>query len=382
LRDQIAEFRSQFFQLDVESRKARFEKLHTDAEYFPVLKLQLSKLKSGLELTKEPVNELGEGASQLLRFLMNNHVEEPSQKPARRREFQALNTHRTSDWKRFVTELKQHAPAVAALDSRWLQQLSHPAKSRNKLVKIGSNGDSAEKSSSRSNWAVVLVVIFIVRLLITISRHSNEDYSSTSSYNPPSMNSYTPPDFSAEKLQEILDSIGDPGDAMDSPERAITTDETGAPDINADLSEVITAQLINLQEYEFLRLESHIFKIVKEGGEYFIVFDESRYLAEISIVTKLSVPHGSRLYKSRKFDLEQFEMVTQLIRELQGTVYVTYPGANGQRAHSVPEGVVFKPMRGDFPIMLPAMTTEGVNSDDWKQAYRYQVSPSGGPDDE
>ena len=116
--------------------------------------------------------------------------------------------------------------------------------------------------------------------------------------------------------------------------------------------------------------------------EYFIVFDESRYLAEISIVTKLSLPTASILYKSRKFDLEQFELVTKLIRELQGTVYVTYPGANGQRAHSVPEGVVFKPMRGDFPIMMPAMTTEGVNSDDWKQAYRYQVSPSKRPNDE
>lgn len=161
LRDDITEFRREFFQRDVSARISRFEKLHSDAEYFPVLKLQLAHLKCGLELDSQDVSVLGEHASRLAQFLIENHVAEPSQKAAKQREFLNSQTIERSDWKKYVAELNSKAPAVAALNQRWLQALSRPAKTRNKLTKTKPVETATASSLSRGGWAYALIGIFI-----------------------------------------------------------------------------------------------------------------------------------------------------------------------------------------------------------------------------
>ena len=371
LRDDLAEFRREYFQLDVSARVSRFEKLHSDAEYFPVLKLQLAHLKSGLELDSHNVPLLGQHASRLAQFLMENHVIEPSQKAAAQREFQNSQNFQRSDWKKIVAVLNSKAPDVAALNQRWLQALSRSTKTRNKLTKPKLLETST--TSSRGGWAYALIGLFIVRAVISFARYSSDETPNTPTYTPPTVN-YTPSEFSPENIQEILNSIDESDPILTSPEISQST--------AGETEEYLVTIFSSLKEYESRRLSSNLFKVVKERGELFIVFDERRYLSEIEIAAKLSQPTKSLLYKSRKADLEQFEAVSELIRRIQGAVYVTYPGANIDKYHPVPAGVVLKPMMGDRPILLPPSESDSLIDHNWLNAYRYRFSPGGETDDE
>ncbi len=374
LRDDITEFRREFFQRDVSARISRFEKLHSDAEYFPVLKLQLAHLKCGLELDSQDVSVLGEHASRLAQFLIENHVAEPSQKAAKQREFLNSQTIERSDWKKYVAELNSKAPAVAALNQRWLQALSRPAKTRNKLTKTKPVETATASSLSRGGWAYALIGIFIFRALITFVRYNRDDTPSRPSYTPPVVN-YTPPEFSPENIEEILNSLDD-----ETPPPPTFSKILSSP--AGETEEDLIARLSALKEYEYLRFKSYLFLVVKERGELFIVFDERRYFTEIEIAAKLSLPTKSLLYKSRKADLEEFQRVAGLIREIQNTVYVTYPGANINRYHPVPAGVVLKPMMGDQTVLFPYSESDSNLGSDWQPAYRYHFSPKGETDDE
>jgi len=362
LREDLAKFKIQFFDLTPAERRHRFDKLNRDVEYFPALRKHLERLKPILNFERETLEVLRPETRDLGSFLMELVEEEPAAVPFRKREFRYQAQFDPSDWKRLVNELKQRAPGLIDTEKQWLHSLTASTKQKNKLARLStSESESGSGEHSRNGWAIALVIIVVVRILSAIATSSRED--SSSNYRPPQVD-LPNHSMTSDQIQDILDSMSDSLPPPTVPDLEIESDSQEFQSLREELDA--------LPEYGVLRLDSLLFKITKEREKYFIVFEEARYLSDIATLSRIENPEQSFLFNQMQNDYQQFQLAARLVKEFQNDVYVTYEAAVPGQRHGIPSGTILKHLRGGSPIVSNPLGGNLPDDSRWRNAYRYR----------
>jgi hypothetical protein len=197
LRSEVECFAVEFWQLDGERRRQRWQELFATCASIPVLAARLRALEPGLKVGSAALaSDAATGA--LVEALRELFVLRPLPRAIRRQEFlQKLGADETRRMEKAARELR--GTPWAALDLELIEQLtswSYRAELRPKMrrqrEKAAAAAAAAERASSTSrssgagwSWAWVLVAVSVVRLCAGGFNH-------TPSYNSPS---YTVPTF-------------------------------------------------------------------------------------------------------------------------------------------------------------------------------------------
>ncbi|MBD3672435.1 MAG: hypothetical protein HUJ26_02815 [Planctomycetaceae bacterium] len=345
LREDLVRFREEFFDLNIEERKARYRKLYQDAEHFPVLNQLLSQLRPVLDHTDNSLEQLSPEAESLAYFLRGQICEEPHRRAAIRREYEQSHNYEPPQWKRIVRELRERVPELLAIDPRWVRRLENPPKTTNKLVKLGSASGQNDSSGGNSGWVIALVVFFVIRGISVISRYDHS--TDTAQYTrPPTIE--RPTDFDPEQMREILESL------------QVQPPHSSPPVFDQEPLEEQQQQeqvdsLAKLKDDEFARHGFTQFKIVKQSGLLYIVFDKEQYLGEMTALSKHPNREQTRLYTMRQSEFSEFQTAMDLVQLFQPEVYVTYDGMELQKKRPVPKGTILRPLIPNEPLTDQAL---------------------------
>lgn len=366
LREDIVDFRRVFLDLSIEDRNARYQKLMTDAEYFPVLKHVLSQMQVGLEIEKDAFHGMSPEAESFGRFLLGQLCEDPHRIAAMRREYEQTHAWDQAQWKSTIREIREKAPEILTIDRKWITRLENPPKPNKKLARIGQTGQQKE-SSGKSGWVIAIVIFIALRFFSVIDRFSNDE---TDTYKYTRAPTVEEPQFDADKMREILESVNVPK----------TTPPVIIPEEDALQDERKRLQqhdaLAELKEYQFERFDDAPFKIVKETGLLYIVFDQEQYLAEMALLSNLPNPRETRLYELRQREYALFQDAVHLVRLLQSEVYVTYIGMDPTKRRPPPKGTILRPMLSGSSITDQPLSEVIIPEENWRELYRVEVQPA------
>lgn len=204
LRRRIETFAAEFFSLEPGERRQRYEELLPLTAALPALQSRLKRLERGLDIERNPTENMLPGFSELGSNICELFTLPPLASIARRQELQARWSLDPALWQGLAIGLSRLAPKLAALQEPVLERLRvsmkmQEARARKRAARVRTvvatttSGDTPKPG--RYAWLIVGVVIGILKLIISAGNHRD----STPTYNPPPYN--PPPNFRLPDVQ-------------------------------------------------------------------------------------------------------------------------------------------------------------------------------------